>query len=99
MNVWLPPLVPFTSKTSALLPLEQVLVLPNDPSHTSKFVTLGRTTVSVAVLVTLSEPAVMTDVPAATPMIETSPHVVVAQDPTIAATVGVPLDHDTPLVK
>jgi hypothetical protein len=101
MKGWftLPPLTPLAFQVSGVLPLEQEVVAPNVPSHTSKFVTLARKTVSVAVLLTLCEAAVMTDVPAATPCIVALPHVPVAQVPVRTATVGVALDHDTPLVK
>jgi len=98
-KVCCPPAVPLTVQVRGVLPLEQEVVFPNVPSHTSKFVTLGRKTVSVAVLLTLCEAAVMTDVPAATPCIVALPHVPVAQVPVRTATVGVALDHDTPLVK
>ena len=99
MNCPLPPFVALTGQVRGVLALEQEVVAPNVPSHTSKFVTLARTTVRVAVLVTLCEPAVMVDEPAATPIIVTSPHVVDAQEPVICAMVGSLLDHDTPLVK
>ena len=99
MNVPLPPPVLLTGKTRAVLPLEQEVVAPDTVSHTSKFVPLGRTTLRVAVLVTLCEPAVMVDEPAATPSIVTLPHGAVAQEPVICAMVGSLLDHDTPLVK
>jgi hypothetical protein len=99
MNCPCPPFVVLTGQVRGVLPLEQEVVAPNVPSHTSKFVTLARTTLRVAVLVTLSEPAVMVDVPAATPSIETLPHGPVAQEPVICATVGSLLDHDTPLVR
>src|ERR1039457_1128729 len=99
MNVPFPPLALLTGQVRGVLALEQEVVAPDTVWHTSKFVTLARTTLRVAVLVTLSEPAVMVDVPAATPSIETLPHGPVAQEPVICATLGSLLDHDTPLVR
>jgi hypothetical protein len=99
MNVPFPPFKLLTGQVRGVLPLEQEVVAPDTVWHTSKFVTLARTTLRVAVLVTLSEPAVMVDVPAATPSIETLPHGAVAQAPVICATLGSLLDQDTPLFR
>ena len=94
-----PPFVPLTVHVSAWLPFEQVVVAPKVPSQTSKLVTPGSITVSVAVFVTLSSPAVIVAWPGATPSTDTPPHGSVAQEPVIWAMVGSLLDHDTPLVK
>lgn len=48
---------------SAVLPLEQAPVAPNDPSHTWKLVTLVRSTVACVVPVMAPEDAVMVAVP------------------------------------
>ena len=56
-------------------------------------------TVAVAVLVTLSELAVIVAVPVATPCTVVLPHACVAQVPVMAAIVTSLLDQDTPAVK
>jgi hypothetical protein len=56
-------------------------------------------TFNVAVLVTLSEAAVMVAVPSARPDTVALPHAAVAHAPVMAAVVESLLDQDTPLVR
>jgi hypothetical protein len=62
-----PPALELTVQMSGVLPLEQEVVAPKLPIQTWKLLTLPRKTVSVAVELTLWEPAVMLDVPDETP--------------------------------
>jgi hypothetical protein len=56
-------------------------------------------TVAVAVLVTLSEDAVMVAVPREAPIMVTAPHDAVAQVPVMVTIVESLLDQETPLVR